>query len=66
MIVSLLYKITLYLPRTPFMQVKGGIANARPLQPLPQPATHQAAVTRLDIRRLQRLGGILNEYHYAA
>lgn len=43
-----------------------GIANARPLQPLPQPATHQAAATRLDIRRRQRLGGILNEYHHAA
>ncbi|WP_202970902.1 integrase core domain-containing protein [Saccharothrix sp. ALI-22-I] len=43
-----------------------GIANARPLQPLPQPATDQASVTRLDIRRRQRLGGILNEYHHAA
>ncbi|GAA1312228.1 hypothetical protein GCM10009634_80110 [Saccharothrix xinjiangensis] len=43
-----------------------GIANARPLQPLPQPATGQAAVTRLDIRRRQRLGGTLNEYHHAA
>ncbi|GAB2991886.1 integrase core domain-containing protein [Saccharothrix stipae] len=43
-----------------------GIANARPLHALPQPATDQAAVTRLDIRRRQRLGGILNEYHHAA
>ncbi|WP_238412293.1 integrase core domain-containing protein [Saccharothrix deserti] len=43
-----------------------GIANARPLHPLPQPTTDQAAVTRLDIRRRQRLGGILNEYHHAA
>ncbi|WP_202970876.1 integrase core domain-containing protein [Saccharothrix sp. ALI-22-I] len=42
------------------------IANTRPLRPLPQPATDQAAVTRLDIRRRQRLGGILNEYHHAA
>ncbi|PSL51526.1 integrase-like protein [Saccharothrix carnea] len=42
-----------------------GIANARPLQPLPQPTTDQAAITRLDIRRRQRLGGILNEYHHA-
>ncbi|MEU4770182.1 integrase core domain-containing protein [Actinosynnema sp. NPDC023794] len=42
-----------------------GIANARPLHALPQPATDQAAVTRLDIRRRQRLG-ILNEYHHAA
>ncbi|ONI87997.1 integrase [Saccharothrix sp. ALI-22-I] len=43
-----------------------GIDNARPLQPLPQPTTDQAVVTRLDIRRRQRLGGILNEYHHAA
>ncbi|MBP2337411.1 transposase InsO family protein [Saccharothrix coeruleofusca] len=43
-----------------------GIANARPLQPLPPSATHQAAATRLDIRRQQRLGGILNEYHHTA
>ena len=42
-----------------------GIANARPLHPLP-PATDQAAVTRLDIRRRPRLGGILNEYYHAA
>ncbi|GAB2993756.1 hypothetical protein [Saccharothrix stipae] len=34
--------------------------NARPLHPLP-PATDKAAVTHLDIRRRQRLGGILNE-----
>ncbi|MFI9010975.1 integrase core domain-containing protein [Actinosynnema sp. NPDC053489] len=43
-----------------------GIDNARPLQPLPQPVTDQATLTRLDIRRRQRLGGILNEYHHAA
>ncbi|GAA1294071.1 integrase core domain-containing protein [Saccharothrix xinjiangensis] len=43
-----------------------GIDNARPLQPLPQPASDQATLTRLDIRRRQRLGGILNEYHHAA
>ncbi|MEU4743702.1 hypothetical protein AB0G02_25000 [Actinosynnema sp. NPDC023658] len=43
-----------------------GIANARPLQPLPQPALDRAPLTHLDIRRRQRLGGILNEYHHAA
>ncbi|WP_238413201.1 integrase core domain-containing protein [Saccharothrix deserti] len=43
-----------------------GIANARPLHALPQPTTDQAAVTRLDIRRRPRQGGILNEYHHAA
>jgi len=42
------------------------IANARPLHALPQPTTAQTTVTRLDIRRRQRLGGILNEYHHAA
>ncbi len=42
-----------------------GIANARPLQPLPQPIIDQAQITRIDIRRRPRLGGILNEYHAA-
>jgi transposase InsO family protein len=43
-----------------------GIANARPLRTLPPAVTDQAALTQLDIRRRQRLGGILNEYHQAA
>ena len=43
-----------------------GIANARPLHPLPQPITNQAKISDLDIRRRQRLGGILNEYDQAA
>ncbi|WP_238598208.1 integrase core domain-containing protein [Saccharothrix sp. ALI-22-I] len=43
-----------------------GITNTRPLHPLPQPTTDQAAITRLDIRRRQRLSGILNEYHHPA
>jgi putative transposase len=43
-----------------------GIANARPLRPLPAPITDQGEITDLDIRRHQRLGGILNEYHHAA
>ncbi|MFC6091562.1 integrase core domain-containing protein [Saccharothrix lopnurensis] len=42
------------------------IANARPLRTLPPAVTDQAALTQLDIRRRQRLGGILNEYHHAA
>ncbi|WP_083751305.1 integrase core domain-containing protein [Saccharothrix sp. ALI-22-I] len=41
-----------------------GIANARPLHPLPRPATDQARLTHLHIRRQQRLGGILSEYHH--
>jgi putative transposase len=43
-----------------------GIANAQPVRPLPSPITDQAEITSLDIRRRQRLAGILNEYHHAA
>ena len=43
-----------------------GIANARPLQALAQPITDQAQITDVDIRRRQRLGGIINEYYHAA
>ncbi|MCQ4083462.1 hypothetical protein NGB36_23350 [Streptomyces sp. RB6PN25] len=43
-----------------------GIANARPLHPLPVPITDPEQITRLDIRRRERLGGILHEYQHAA
>jgi putative transposase len=43
-----------------------GIANARPLRPLPPPITDPGQSAHLDIRRRQRLGGILNEYDHAA
>jgi putative transposase len=43
-----------------------GIANARPLCPLPPPINDPGQIVRLDIRRRQRLGGILNEYEHAA
>jgi putative transposase len=43
-----------------------GISNTRPLHPLPDPITHPATVTRLDIRRRDRLGGVLHEYEHAA
>ncbi|MFI9588593.1 integrase core domain-containing protein [Streptomyces sp. NPDC052236] len=43
-----------------------GIANARPLHPLPAPITDPDEITRLSIRRRDRLGGILHEYHHAA
>ncbi|MCC8249565.1 transposase [Saccharothrix luteola] len=43
-----------------------GIHNARPLHALPPPNTDEAALTHLDIRQRQRLGGILNEYYHAA
>ncbi len=43
-----------------------GIANARPLRPLPDPIIEPAALTRLRIHRHDRLGGLLHEYHHAA
>ncbi|MGW1802028.1 integrase core domain-containing protein [Streptomyces sp. NPDC001984] len=42
-----------------------GIANTRPLHPLPTPVSHPEQITHLDIRRRQRLGGILHEYQHA-
>lgn len=39
-----------------------GINNARPLRPLPTPIT----VAHLNIRRRDRLGGLLHEYEHAA
>ncbi|MGW2426852.1 integrase core domain-containing protein, partial [Streptomyces sp. NPDC001709] len=43
-----------------------GIANARPLHPLPAPTTDPEQLARLDVRRRDRLGGILHEYRHAA
>ena|SRR5215471_18647651 len=43
-----------------------GIANARPLRPLPPPITEPDQIAHLEIRRHQRLGGILNAYEHAA
>jgi transposase InsO family protein len=40
--------------------------QAAPLRPLPDPSTIHPAVTRLDIRQHDRLGGVLREYHHAA
>ena len=42
------------------------IANARPLAPLPAPITDPDRLTQLNIRRRDRLGGILHEYEHAA
>jgi putative transposase len=39
---------------------------AAPLRPLPQPITELDRLDRLDIRRHDRLGGILHEYQHAA
>jgi transposase InsO family protein len=43
-----------------------GIANARPLHPLPAQITDPDKIAHLDIRRRERLGGILHEYQHAA
>jgi transposase InsO family protein len=43
-----------------------GIAKARPLQPLPAALADLEQIARLDIRRRDRLGGILHEYEHAA
>ena len=43
-----------------------GIANARPLRPLPTPITDLDQMARLNVRRRDRLGGILHEYQHAA
>jgi transposase len=39
---------------------------AAPLRPLPQPITEPDRIERLDVRRRDRLGGILHEYQHAA
>ncbi|MEV4515613.1 integrase core domain-containing protein [Dactylosporangium sp. NPDC049525] len=43
-----------------------GISNARPLHPLPNPSARPDTITHLDIRRRDRLSGILREYEIAA
>ncbi len=43
-----------------------GIANGRPLHPLPPPIHDPDTLAHLDIHRHDRLGGILHEYQHAA
>ena len=43
-----------------------GIANARLLQPLPVPLVSPSQIASLNIRRRDRLGGVLHEYQHAA
>jgi transposase InsO family protein len=43
-----------------------GIANARPLAPLPEPITDPDRLAHLNIHRRDRLGGVLHEYEHAA
>ncbi|GAA0273933.1 hypothetical protein GCM10009527_083010 [Actinomadura nitritigenes] len=42
------------------------IANARSLKPPPPPITEPDEIAHLNIRKTQRLDGILNEYEHAA
>jgi transposase InsO family protein len=42
------------------------LQGAAPLRPLPQPIIRAAELDQLTIRRRDRLGGILHEYHHAA
>jgi putative transposase len=43
-----------------------GIANARPLQPLPVPLVSPGQIASLDIQRCDRLGGVLHEHQHGA
>ena len=43
-----------------------GIANATPLYPLPDPIPDPDAIVQLQVRRRDRLGGLLHEYEHAA
>jgi hypothetical protein len=43
-----------------------GIANARPLTPLPEPITDPDRIAHLNIHRRDHLGGILHEHEHAA
>jgi len=43
-----------------------GIANARPLAPLPESITNPDQLAQLHIHRRDRLGGLLHEYEHAA
>jgi putative transposase len=43
-----------------------GIANVRPLKPLPEPITDPTQLVRLNIHRRDHLGGVLHQYQHAA
>lgn len=42
------------------------LQQAAPLRALPDPSTDSAPIAPLDIRRRDRLGGVIREYHHAA
>jgi hypothetical protein len=43
-----------------------GIADARPLTPLPDPITDRNQLAQPRIRRRDRIGGVLHQYQHAA
>lgn len=43
-----------------------GIDNVRPLRPLPPPITDPDTIAHLNVRRRDRLAGLLHEYEHAA
>jgi len=43
-----------------------GTSNSRPLRPLPEPIIDTSKIKHLDVRRRDRLGGIIHEYEHAA
>jgi transposase InsO family protein len=43
-----------------------GIANTRPLAPLPEPISDPDRLAHLNIHRRDRLGGVLHQYEHAA
>ncbi|MGJ3558176.1 hypothetical protein ACR6C2_01350 [Streptomyces sp. INA 01156] len=43
-----------------------GMGNVRPLCPLPEPITDPARLAHLEVRRRDRLGGVLHQYQHAA
>jgi transposase InsO family protein len=52
---------TFYNEHRPHRNLKGA-----PLQPAPEPLTEPSQLDKLDIRRRDRLGGVLHEYQHAA
>jgi transposase InsO family protein len=62
----LLYALRTYEQFYNFHRPHQGIANARPLAPLPAPITDPHRLAQLNIHRRDRLGGALREYEHAA
>jgi putative transposase len=42
------------------------LSPTAPLRPASEPITDDARIIHLDVRRRDRLGGVMHEYHHAA